>query len=220
VQSEWHRYFSGNHSLQHAESLTLDELSLDFLRASLQPVRLCSHHNPLSSFFADFVPRFRRTDSPSLKIPPFLNIPPLLQPLYTGREVCRQICDSGATLIFTTGDFAEKLHQAGVQIPVICCGPDHNGTCTPFAEMLSAGTKRDAVLPSGSPDDVLVLPYSSGTTGEAGTERPAETRVDHRGKNGADRSQRKQTQENLTVRRRKYGLMFGTCAVSALPRGR
>jgi acyl-CoA synthetase (AMP-forming)/AMP-acid ligase II len=85
-------------------------------------------------------------------------------PLYTADELAFQLRDSGAKFLITVDALLEKAlpaaQKAGVQ-ELFTIGTDPNATS--FTELL-----RDATPPSVSiqpREDLVVLPYSSGTTG-------------------------------------------------------
>ncbi|PKA49459.1 4-coumarate--CoA ligase 1 [Apostasia shenzhenica] len=85
-------------------------------------------------------------------------------PFYTPAEIHRQARDAGTRLIVTEACYVHKVRDlAGVD--VVCIGetPVPEG-CRSFAELLSADEKE---LPEVEikAEDVVALPYSSGTTG-------------------------------------------------------
>lgn len=92
--------------------------------------------------------------------------------LYTAEELAKQLADSGAKLMFTVSPFVERAREAtaataaeGVRVSetvVLDGAPDHPSLADLLAE--------DAPPPEVSIDpatDLAVLPYSSGTTGNA-----------------------------------------------------
>jgi acyl-CoA synthetase (AMP-forming)/AMP-acid ligase II len=89
----------------------------------------------------------------------------LINPLYTAEEISLQLNDSGARLLFTYPAFIEKAREAAKTSRVeelVVFG--EAAEATPFSELLSG----DGVVPSVQIDpreDVVALPYSSGTTG-------------------------------------------------------
>jgi acyl-CoA synthetase (AMP-forming)/AMP-acid ligase II len=86
-------------------------------------------------------------------------------PLLTAEELTRQLRDCRARLMVTVPDQLEKAteaaHAAGVQEIFVYGEAD---LTTPFASLLAAGgeTPKVAIDPA---EDVVALPYSSGTTG-------------------------------------------------------
>ena len=85
-------------------------------------------------------------------------------PLYTADELAYQLKDSGAKFLVTTGPLLEKALpacvKAGVQ-EVFAIGEGEGAT--PFTELLQeADPPHVAIDPQ---NDLIVLPYSSGTTG-------------------------------------------------------
>jgi 4-coumarate--CoA ligase len=89
-----------------------------------------------------------------------------INPTYTEREVHHQLVDSGARLMVTVGMFLEvataAAHDTGVtEMYVIGDVPEGSSA---QSIMSLFGEPMSASVPS-SPDDIVVLPYSSGTTG-------------------------------------------------------
>ncbi len=86
-------------------------------------------------------------------------------PLYTADELGKQLKDSGARYLVTVGPFLDKAlvaaEQAGVE-EVFCIGPGEGAT--PFATLLEHDFKAPKV-DIDPKEDLVVLPYSSGTTG-------------------------------------------------------
>ncbi|MEZ4660936.1 MAG: AMP-binding protein [Caldilineaceae bacterium] len=88
-----------------------------------------------------------------------------VNPLYTAAELAQQLKDSGAKYLLTIPLFLEKAQEAAAQTGVeeIFVFGEAEGA-TPFASLLQS----DGVLPAVDIDaaaDIVVLPYSSGTTG-------------------------------------------------------
>jgi acyl-CoA synthetase (AMP-forming)/AMP-acid ligase II len=77
-------------------------------------------------------------------------------PLYTADELATQLADAGARILVTIAPFAAAAHEAaaraGVQEVVLLGEPSLDGD-------------GPSPAPSGDPDDVALLLYSSGTTG-------------------------------------------------------
>lgn len=88
-----------------------------------------------------------------------------INPTYGPEEVAFQLEDSGASLLITIPTFLETAERAaaatGISDIVVIGDP---GNHIPFAELLSSDpfTGSPAIDPA---EDVVVLPYSSGTTG-------------------------------------------------------
>ena len=99
-----------------------------------------------------------------------------INPLYTAEELAFQLDDAGAKYLLTIPQFLDRALEAARQTAVkevfVLGGGDPNSTpggavgegATPFASLLDSGA------PSSVPDikvheDLVVLPYSSGTTG-------------------------------------------------------
>ena len=93
-------------------------------------------------------------------------------PLYTADELAKQLADSGARIVFTVPQLAERALAAakGVGAPVVVLGEAPG--CIPFAEFIAEGgdgaeglAARLPAVPIDSARDIVTLPYSSGTTG-------------------------------------------------------
>ena len=87
-----------------------------------------------------------------------------INPTYTAPEVRHQLQDSGASLLITVPPFAEVATEAaegtGVrEVAVIGAAPG----LTPLADLM--GPPQEAQAPVDLDRHILVLPYSSGTTG-------------------------------------------------------
>lgn len=94
-----------------------------------------------------------------------------LNPLYTAEEIAHQLHDSQAKFIVTVPALLEKARaaatQAGcVQEIFIFGATEKTNAATPFAELLDAGDNPPDVTIDPR-RDLVVLPYSSGTTGLA-----------------------------------------------------
>jgi acyl-CoA synthetase (AMP-forming)/AMP-acid ligase II len=89
-----------------------------------------------------------------------------MNPLYTAREVCHQLEDSGARFLVTIEPMLEvaaaAASTAGVE-EVFVVGEEAGGA-TPFADLLGDPAEAPSVDVDPS-EDIAVLPYSSGTTG-------------------------------------------------------
>jgi acyl-CoA synthetase (AMP-forming)/AMP-acid ligase II len=88
-----------------------------------------------------------------------------ISPLYTTDELVRQLTDAGARFLLTVPPFLDKALEAagrsGVE-EVFVLGQGEGAT--PFASLLEAGDTPPQVDIDPA-DDLVVLPYSSGTTG-------------------------------------------------------
>ena len=88
-----------------------------------------------------------------------------INPLYTPAELTAQLEDAGARYIVTVAPFLEKAQQAARECAlreVFVFGEAEGAT--PFASLLAARGEAPAVAIDPR-NDVVVLPYSSGTTG-------------------------------------------------------
>jgi len=88
-----------------------------------------------------------------------------INPLFTADELAKQLKDAGARALITVGAVLDKAHAAAQQagIETIYSFDAAPGT-TPFASLLKAGGSPP-VVPIDPAQDVVALPYSSGTTG-------------------------------------------------------
>jgi acyl-CoA synthetase (AMP-forming)/AMP-acid ligase II len=86
-------------------------------------------------------------------------------PLYTADELAKQLADSRARFLVTVPAFLDKAHEAakksGIE-EVFVFGAAEGAT--PFSDLLQAGGEPPAVRINPR-EDLVVLPYSSGTTG-------------------------------------------------------
>src|SRR4051812_48512152 len=92
-----------------------------------------------------------------------------INPTYTEREVHHQLLDAGATVLVTIPMFLETALAAagGTQVRTVHvlgadAGSDLPDGARPMAELFGAPLAEQVPV---DPDDVVVLPYSSGTTG-------------------------------------------------------
>lgn len=90
-----------------------------------------------------------------------------INPLYTTEEVAHQLKDAGAKYLLTVPQLMDKAREAASRAGVheLFVFGEAEGA-TPFARLLE--TDEQAVVPAVSIDtlnDLVVLPYSSGTTG-------------------------------------------------------
>ena len=88
-----------------------------------------------------------------------------LNPLYTAHEIALQLKDAGARLLITSVDFLDKAREAVQETEieeVITFG--HAEGATPFSSLLESVGEPPPVEINPL-EDLVVLPYSSGTTG-------------------------------------------------------
>jgi 4-coumarate--CoA ligase len=85
-----------------------------------------------------------------------------INPLYTAEEVHHQLVDSGATVLVAVGPCVETARVAAKDTAVEDIAVIGEGDATPVTDWFGAALEQQAVDPA---DDVVVLPYSSGTTG-------------------------------------------------------
>ena len=93
-------------------------------------------------------------------------------PLYTAAELAKQLVDSGATLIFTVPQLAERAVAAAATVGAEVITLGEAPGCVSFAEFMKTGGVAaeglDVITPTvpiNSAVDIVALPYSSGTTG-------------------------------------------------------
>ena len=87
-----------------------------------------------------------------------------INPLYTPAELNRQLKDAGATYLVTIPQFLDKAREAviGTAVREVFVFGEAEGA-TPFAALPSAGPPPAVAIDAR--EDVVALPYSSGTTG-------------------------------------------------------
>jgi acyl-CoA synthetase (AMP-forming)/AMP-acid ligase II len=88
-----------------------------------------------------------------------------VNPLYTADELAKQLNDSGARFLVTVPPFLDKAKEAAAKSrveEVFVFGAAEGAT--PFAELLQSPEAPPAVAVNPA-EDLVVLPYSSGTTG-------------------------------------------------------
>src|SRR5262249_24042639 len=86
-------------------------------------------------------------------------------PLYTADELAKQVADSGARFLVTAAPFLAPAKAAAGKSAVeeiFVFGPADGAT--PFSDLLQAGSDPPAVRIDPR-EDLVALPYSSGTTG-------------------------------------------------------
>jgi acyl-CoA synthetase (AMP-forming)/AMP-acid ligase II len=88
-----------------------------------------------------------------------------VNPTYTADELQKQLVDSGARLLMTVAPLLEKAQEAakGTKVEEIFVLGDAAGA-TPFAALLAVAGPAP-VVPIDPANDVVAMPYSSGTTG-------------------------------------------------------
>ncbi|KAK4485833.1 hypothetical protein RD792_006143 [Penstemon davidsonii] len=89
----------------------------------------------------------------------------MANPFFTPAEVIKQAKASNAKLIITQANFVEKVRDYALEkgIKVMCIdSPPEN--CLHFSDLTSADENEMPTVKI-NPDDVVALPYSSGTTG-------------------------------------------------------
>ncbi|XP_018319915.1 probable 4-coumarate--CoA ligase 1 [Agrilus planipennis] len=92
-----------------------------------------------------------------------------VNPLYTPDEVKRQFQNAGVKMIITIPLLLEVATNVGKQLPdyktTVCIGgeDDLSKNVQGFQSLLEAGHESD--LPGINPQEIALLPYSSGTTG-------------------------------------------------------
>ncbi|OAY63175.1 putative 4-coumarate--CoA ligase 5 [Ananas comosus] len=91
-------------------------------------------------------------------------------PLYTPPEIAKQAAASAAAVVVTEPAHVTKVKALG--IPIVTTGDAETPEgCVPFSELLAAEEEEEEQGTSSSsaativPEDVVALPYSSGTTG-------------------------------------------------------
>tara|TARA_B100001123_G_scaffold425550_1_gene538517 strand:+ start:1031 stop:2518 length:1488 start_codon:yes stop_codon:yes gene_type:complete len=87
-----------------------------------------------------------------------------INPLYTATELKRQLIDSGATFLVTIPPFLDKAREAVEKTNVreiFVFGSAENAT--PFSALMTTDEPLEA--PINVQEDLVALPYSSGTTG-------------------------------------------------------
>ena len=86
-------------------------------------------------------------------------------PLYTADELAKQLTDSRARFLVTVAPFLDKAKEAAKKSAVeeIFVFGSADGA-TPFSDLLQAGTEPPSVRIDPR-EDLVALPYSSGTTG-------------------------------------------------------
>ncbi|CAN6220545.1 unnamed protein product [Urochloa humidicola] len=85
-------------------------------------------------------------------------------PFYTPHEIHRQAAAAGATVIVTEACAAEKVRDFAAERGVAVVTVDGGGGFERLGNLMDAAEPLDADEEVG-PDDVVALPYSSGTTG-------------------------------------------------------
>ena len=91
-----------------------------------------------------------------------------VNPLYTTRELAQQLTDCGAKFLLTVPPFMDNARAAAERVPsireIFVFGEAEGAT--PFASLLEHGDQPPVVVIDAR-NDLVALPYSSGTTGLA-----------------------------------------------------
>jgi len=89
-----------------------------------------------------------------------------INPTYIEREVHEQLLDSGARLLVTVAPFLEvaapAVHGTGVTAIYVIGAPPEGGDARPLTDLMGPPLAEHVPVAA---DDVVALPYSSGTTG-------------------------------------------------------
>ena len=87
-----------------------------------------------------------------------------INPTYTSHEVHHQLTDAGATVLVTVPMFLETAREGaeGTKVEEIYVFGEAEGDARAFSELMGEPLTEHAAVDL---DDVVVLPYSSGTTG-------------------------------------------------------
>ncbi|GER48539.1 4-coumarate:CoA ligase [Striga asiatica] len=90
----------------------------------------------------------------------------MANPFFTPAEVVKQAAASRAKLIVTQACHVDKVRDYAAEhgVKVVCVDGAPPEECLPFSEVAS-GDEAELPAVKISPDDVVALPYSSGTTG-------------------------------------------------------
>jgi acyl-CoA synthetase (AMP-forming)/AMP-acid ligase II len=88
-----------------------------------------------------------------------------MNPAFTGGEIKKQLDDSGARVVFTAPEHAEGVRRvAAARVEALWCF-DGGASELPSFESLSAAGAAAPPVPIDPAEDVVAIPYSSGTTG-------------------------------------------------------
>jgi acyl-CoA synthetase (AMP-forming)/AMP-acid ligase II len=90
-----------------------------------------------------------------------------INPVYTVDELAFQLEHAGARALVSAPEVLDRAREAAARAGVgelYVFGTDGADGATPFAELLE-GDPRAAPADAAAPDDLVALPYSSGTTG-------------------------------------------------------
>ncbi|CAN1813495.1 4-coumarate--CoA ligase 2 [Linum perenne] len=86
-------------------------------------------------------------------------------PFFTAAEVAKQAKASGAKLVITQSAFADKVKDLSLEgVKVMCVDDSSPDWCLHFSQLTESAESADSEIEICS-DDVVALPYSSGTTG-------------------------------------------------------
>eukprot|EP00249_Psilotum_nudum_P008457 c21279_g1_i4 orf=338-2023(-) len=88
-------------------------------------------------------------------------------PFYMPAEIAKQVKGSGARLIVTQSVYTEKLVGVSISehLRVLVIDGTHNNDHLHISALMEADEDEYQLLDNIHPDDVVALPYSSGTTG-------------------------------------------------------
>ncbi|KAG6513982.1 4-coumarate--CoA ligase 3-like [Zingiber officinale] len=88
-------------------------------------------------------------------------------PFYTPAEIHKQAVASGTRLIVTESCYVDKVRDFARErgVVVVCVDDPLPEGCRRFSELLEEEEKTEEEEEEIDPDDVVALPYSSGTTG-------------------------------------------------------
>ncbi|XP_074572586.1 4-coumarate--CoA ligase 3-like [Curcuma longa] len=88
-------------------------------------------------------------------------------PFYTRAEISKQAAAAGARVIVTESCYVDKVRDFARErgIIIVCVDDPLPEGCRSFSELLEAEEKTEEEEEIVDPDDVVALPYSSGTTG-------------------------------------------------------
>ena len=143
-------------------TITYQELAENVRRAAAGLARLGFRKGDVFAIYSPNVPEYAVI---VLAVAAVGGINTTANPLYTADELAKQLTDSRARFLVTAPPFFEKAKEAarksGIE-DVFVFGSAEGAR--PFAELLQAGDQPPTVRIAPR-DDLVALPYSSGTTG-------------------------------------------------------